>query len=216
MIWLAFMGVILFLAAGNWSWIQGWTFLAIFAAGSAAFCTWLYRTDPALLASRMGSVIQKRQPLWDKLFMAGALIGWNAWLALMALDAQRFHWSHLPAWLEVVGGVLIAIGYAAVAPVFRANSFAAPVVRVQSERGQHVIDTGPYALVRHPMYASAMLYLLGIPLLLGSWFGLLGAAVIALAISWRATREEQVLARELHGYSEYMARVRWRLVPYVW
>jgi protein-S-isoprenylcysteine O-methyltransferase Ste14 len=214
--WLAFMGVILFVAAGNWRWTEGWAFLAIFAAGSVVFCAWLLRRDPALLAARMGSLVQKDQPLWDKIFMSAAMVGWNVWLVFMALDAQRFHWSHLPVWLQVIGGALIIAGFLAVMPVFRANSFAAPVVRVQGERGQRVIDTGPYALVRHPMYAAAMLYLIGLPLLLGSWYGLIGTAIIMLAISWRATREEQTLKRDLSGYDAYMARVPWRLIPHVW
>ncbi|HLJ51864.1 MAG TPA: isoprenylcysteine carboxylmethyltransferase family protein, partial [Rhizomicrobium sp.] len=130
--------------------------------------------------------------------------------------AKRWQTSHVPAAVEVLGGLLILIGFAATVPVFRANSFAAPVVRVQEERGQRVIDSGPYALVRHPMYAAALLYLLGVPLLLGSWYGLIGTALIALGISWRAVKEENVLRHELAGYGEYMTRVRWRLVPYVW
>jgi protein-S-isoprenylcysteine O-methyltransferase Ste14 len=214
--WLAFMGVILFVAAGNWRWTEGWAFLAIFAAGSVVFCAWLLRRDPALLAARMGSLVQKDQPLWDKIFMSAAMVGWNVWLVFMALDAQRFHWSHLPVWLQVIGGALVIAGFLAVMPAFRANSFAAPVVRVQGERGQRVIDSGPYALVRHPMYAAAMLYLIGLPLLLGSWYGLIGTAIIMLAISWRATREEQTLKRDLSGYDAYMARVPWRLIPHVW
>ncbi len=215
-LWLGFMAVLLFVAAGNWRWIQGWAFIAIFAGGSAVFGAWLYRRDPALLAARMGPLVQRAQPLWDQIFMSAAMIGWNAWLIAMAIDAQRWHWSQVPAWLEVVGGLLIAGGFAAVMPVFAANSFAAPVVRVQDERGQRVIDSGPYALVRHPMYAAAMLYLIGLPLLLGSWFGLIGTVLIALGIAWRAVREERTLRRELTGYGDYMARVRWRLVPYVW
>ena len=214
--WLAFMAVLLFVAAGTWRWMEAWWFLIIFAAGSAAFCAWLLRRDPALLAARMGSVVQKEQPLWDRLFMGSILVGWNLWLVLMALDARRWHTSHVPVWLEAVGGVLIVIGFAAVVPVFSVNTFAAPVVRVQEERGQHVIDTGPYALVRHPMYSVSMLYLFGVPLLLGSWYGLIGAVLIVLGISWRAVQEEEVLRRNLTGYAEYMTRVPWRLVPYVW
>ena len=215
-VWIAFMAAVLFLAAGDWGWIQGWAFIAIFSLGSIAFCAWLFRRDPDLLKARMGMVVQKGRARWDQIFMGLVVLGWNVWLALMALDAVRFHLSHVPAWLEATGGLLIIAGFVATMPVFAANTFAAPVVRVQAERGQHVIDTGPYALVRHPMYASAMLYLIGLPLLLGSWVGLLGAAAIAAAIGWRATREEETLRRDLPGYGAYMARVRWRLVPYVW
>jgi protein-S-isoprenylcysteine O-methyltransferase Ste14 len=90
------------------------------------------------------------------------------------------------------------------------------VVRVQNERAQHVIDTGPYAIVRHPMYAVASLYIFGIPLLLGSWYGLIGSVLFMVAIGWRATKEEQTLLSGLSGYTDYMRRVRYRLVPYVW
>jgi protein-S-isoprenylcysteine O-methyltransferase Ste14 len=214
-IWLAIMGALLFWPAGNWRWVEGWAFLGIFAAGSAVFCGWLLRFDPGLLEQRLGSLVQKGQPLWDKLFMSAVVVGWCVWLAAMALDV-RWHGREVAVWLEAVGGLLIVAGFASIMPVFRANSFAAPVVRVQSERHQRVIDTGPYAIVRHPMYAGAMLYLVGIPLLLGSPYGLIGAALFALAIARRAVGEEQTLRRDLAGYADYMARVRYRLVPYVW
>lgn len=215
-LWIGFMAAVLFIAAGNWGWIEGWAFIGIFTGGSVAFCVWLMRRDPELLKQRMGMVVQKDQARWDQIFMGLVVLGWNVWLALMALDSERFHLSHVPAWLEAVGGLLIVAGFFATVPVFAANTFAAPVVRVQEERGQRVIDTGPYALVRHPMYAAAMLYLIGLPLLLGSWYGLLGMLAIAVAISWRARREEETLKRELPGYGDYMERVRWRLVPYLW
>ena len=144
--------------------------------------------------------------------MSAIMMGWNLWLVLMALDARRWHISHMPVWLEVVGALLVVLGFAAVMPVFAANTFAAPVVKVQNDRGQRVIDSGPYALVRHPMYAAGILYLAGMPLLLGSWYGLIGTALIALGICWRAVREERTLTRDLAGYDAYVARVRWRLV----
>ncbi len=214
--WLALMAVLLFAAAGNWLWPEAWAFLIIFALASIAFCAWLLRRDPALLEQRMGSMVQKGQPLWDKIFMSLIMVGWNVWLVFMGLDAQRFRWSHMPLWLEVCGALLILAGFIGVIPVFATNSFAAPVVRVQGERGQHVIDTGPYAWVRHPMYAAASLYLIGLPLLLGSCYGLIGAAIIILGIAWRSTHEEQTLKRELSGYDAYMTRVPWRLIPHVW
>jgi protein-S-isoprenylcysteine O-methyltransferase Ste14 len=215
-LWIALMGVLLFWPAGNWRWPQAWAFLAIFTMGTVLFCAWLWRRDPALLASRLSLPVQKGQASWDKMFMGAMLIGWNVWLVLMALDAQRWHLSHMPVWLEVIGGFLIVGGFVIVVPVFAANTFAAPVVRVQDERGQHVIDTGPYAIVRHPMYAGASLYVFGVPLLLGSWYGLIGAVAIMLGISWRSVREENALRRDLTGYADYMTRVRWRLVPHVW
>src|SRR6185295_13698558 len=139
---LAFMGLVLFLAAGTWHWLQGWAFLAIFAIGSAIFSAWLLRRDPALLASRLGPLLQRGQPTWDRIFVATFIPVWCGWLALMARDARRWHTSDVAPWLNVVGGVLVIAGFLATALVLRENSFAAPVVRVQPERGQHVIDTG--------------------------------------------------------------------------
>jgi protein-S-isoprenylcysteine O-methyltransferase Ste14 len=214
--WIIFMGFLLFWPAGNWLWPEAWAFLIIFTVGSILFCAWLWRRDPALLESRMSYLKQQGQSLWDRVFMGFVLVGWNVWLIVMALDAQRWHASHIPSWLEAAGALLIVAGFTATVPVFRANSFAAPVVRVQDERGQYVIDTGPYAVVRHPMYAAGLLYLVGMPLLLGSWYGLIGTALIAIGIAWRASKEENLLKRDLAGYGAYMTRVRWRLVPYVW
>jgi len=214
--WLGFMGLVLFLTAGTWRWAQGWAFLAIFAIGSAVFCAWLLRRDPALLAARLGPLLQRGQPTWDRVFLITFITIWCGWLALMALDARRWHTSHVAAWLNVTGGVLVVAGYLATALVLRENSFAAPVVRVQTERGQHVIDTGPYAVVRHPMYASALLYLAGMPLLLGSWYGLLVVPLMIAGIAPRAVFEERLLERDLPGYADYMRRVRYRLVPGLW
>jgi protein-S-isoprenylcysteine O-methyltransferase Ste14 len=214
--WLGFMGLLLFLAAGSWRWAQGWAFLAIFALGSVAFSAWLLRRDPALLAARLGPLVQRGQPTWDRVFLLSFVGIWCAWLVIMALDAQRWRTSNVPPWQNVVGGALVIAGFLATVLVFRENSFAAPVVRVQAERGQRVIDTGPYAVVRHPMYAAAVLYLAGMPLLLGSWYGLAIAPLMIAGIAPRAVFEERLLKRDLPGYADYMRRVRYRLIPGVW
>ena len=107
-------------------------------------------------------------------------------------------------------------GFLATVLVLRENSFAAPVIRVQTERAQRLIDTGPYAIVRHPMYAAAVLYLVGMPLLLGSWYGLRIVPLMVAGIAPRAVFEERLLKRELPGYADYMTRVRYRLIPGVW
>jgi protein-S-isoprenylcysteine O-methyltransferase Ste14 len=212
----AIMGAALLWTAKDWRWPEAWVFLVIFMGGSALMGVWLVKRDPGLLAARLNSRLQQGQPLWDRIFMLTAIAGWCLWLALMALDAKRWHASHVPVAVQAIGGLLVVMGFAAVMPVFAANSFAAPIVRIQSERNQHVIDTGPYALVRHPMYAAAILYLTGMPLLLGSWYGFIGTALIALSIAGRAVAEERKLQRELPGYAAYMTRVRFRLIPGVW
>jgi protein-S-isoprenylcysteine O-methyltransferase Ste14 len=134
----------------------------------------------------------------------------------MGLDAQRWHTSHVPLLLNILGGALVIAGFFGTLVVFRQNSFAAPVVRVQAEREQRVIDTGPYALVRHPMYTAAIPYLAGVPLLLGSWYGLLVVAAMIAGVALRAVSEENLLERKLPGYADYMKRVRYRLIPGLW
>lgn len=210
------MGALLFWPARTLHWPQAWVFLTIFAAGAAFMGAFLIRRDPGLLAARLNSRLVQGQPMWDRIFMLATVAVWCAWLALMALDAKRLHSSQMPGSLQIVGALLIVTGFGAVMPVFAANSFAAPVVRVQNERKQRVIDTGPYAIVRHPMYAAALLYLIGMPLLLGSWYGLIGTALLAIGIAVRSVFEERELRNDLAGYTEYMARVRYRLIPGVW
>jgi len=214
--WLGFMGLLLFGATSKWRWAQAWAFLGIFAVGSIGFSAWLLRRDPGLLASRLGPLVQRGQPKWDRIFLLALILTWCGWLVLMALDAQRWHTSDVPRSLNDVGGALVIAGFLATALVLRENSFAAPVIRVQTERGQRLIDTGPYALVRHPMYAAALPYLVGMPLLLGSWYGLLIVPFIIAAMAPRAVFEERLLERELPGYAEYMKRVPYRIIPGVW
>ena len=215
-IMLALMGAALFGAAGYMAWPQAWAFLAIFVASSAGFGFWLVRRDPDLLAARLASPVQRGQPLWDKIFLLLFMAIWFGWLMLMGLDAQRWHAFHMPVWLNLAGAILIIVGFLGVTRVFAENSFAAPVVRVQAERSQRVIDSGPYAIVRHPMYAAALLYVIGIPLLLGSCFGSVCVLLFILGITSRAVFEERLLVRDLPGYAAYAARVRYRIIPGVW
>jgi protein-S-isoprenylcysteine O-methyltransferase Ste14 len=177
---------------------------------------WLARHDPALLAERLGSLIQRDQKSWDKFFMVAMLGLWTGWLILMGLDAGRYHWSEVPLACQGAGFVLLCLGSYLVWLTFRANSYAAPVIKIQKERGHSVVTTGPYAYVRHPLYAGALLILLGVPPLLGSWWGLLGAAALIMLIGLRTVLEERTLSAELDGYTDYAARVRYRLVPHLW
>lgn len=213
---LIVMAGLLFGAAGTAFWPQAWTFLAIFTITSAGFGLWLQRRDPGLLAARLSSPLQQGQPIWDKLFLLIFILIWLGWLALMGLDAMRWRSSVLPIWLNILGGVLVVTGFLGVCRVFEENSFAAPVVRIQSERGQRVIDTGPYAIVRHPMYAAGLIYLFGLPLLLGSWYGLAMLPLFLAGLIPRAILEERTLQNALSGYADYRRRVRYRLLPGIW
>jgi len=214
--WIVSIGALLFLAAGTLDWPGAWIFMAEFVVGGIAVTLWLAWRDPGLLKERMAGPFQKGQVFWDKVFIGFIIVVWFSWLGLMALDAKRWELSHMPEALKVVGGVLIPVGFFIVRLTFRENSFAAPVIKIQKERGQHVISTGPYAIVRHPMYAGGALYMIGMPLLLGSGLGLLVLPLLLGALSVRIFIEEATLRKGLPGYGEYTRRVRYRLVPGVW
>jgi protein-S-isoprenylcysteine O-methyltransferase Ste14 len=212
----AITAVLLLVAAGTWRWPQAWIFVIEMATTGIAVGVWLARHDPGLMAERMSSPIQRNQAAADKLVMLTVMVGWPVWLVFLALDAVRFRLSHLPVLVQVVGALLILVGMYAFYRTFRENSFAAPVVKVQKERGQHVVDTGPYAIVRHPMYAGAGLLFFGVPMLLGSGWGLALAPAWYLLFMLRIGHEERVLRENLAGYDHYARRVRYRLVPGIW
>jgi protein-S-isoprenylcysteine O-methyltransferase Ste14 len=210
------MGAILFLAADDWGWPQGWVFLGEITVSTFALNFWLARHDPALLATRLSGPVQPDQQPWDRIFLALGALVFVSWLVLSALDAHRFGWSRIPLWAEALGAVLIALCMIAVWQAFRVNTFAAPQVRVQIDREQRVITDGPYRIVRHPMYAGALLMFVGTPLLLGSWWGLLFVPIAVVGIGFRAVGEERMLRRELPGYDDYARHVRFRMVPGLW
>ena len=139
-----------------------------------------------------------------------------AWLVVMGLDAVRFRWSQMPAWLQVAGAILLLGSFYLFFLTFRENPYASPAVRVQTERGQTVISTGPYHYVRHPMYAAGIPFVAGTALLLGSWYGLLMGLIFVFGLAFRAVQEERLLRAELPGYDEYMAQVKYRFIPHVW
>lgn len=216
-IWLLGMGGLLFGAAGTFAWPAAWWYVIELGVLSLWIGLWLARHDPDLLAERLAPIVQAQQSRWDRVFMVCVAVAWCAWLVLMALDAIRFHWSApLPVALVSFGSLCVALCLFMCRFVFEANSYAAPVAKIQTGRGHKVIDTGLYAYVRHPMYSSALFLFVGTPLLLGSWWGLACVPLMVIGIGWRAVREENMLAAQLDGYTDYMARVRFRLVPYLW
>jgi protein-S-isoprenylcysteine O-methyltransferase Ste14 len=215
-VWIAAMAAILFVSAGTARWPAAWVFLAEIGGLGVAVGLWLARRDPALLAERLSTGFQAAQKTWDKVFMATVFVLWTGWLVLMALDAVRFGWSQMPVWAQALGAVLIALCMYVACLTFRANSYAAPVVKIARERGHRVVSSGPYVYVRHPMYAGAMLFFIGTPLLLGSWYGLAVTPVLVVVLAARAVMEERMLAEELPGYRDYATRVRYRLVPGLW
>lgn len=211
----AFMALLLFGAAGTLAWREAWAFLAFLDLCGAAIGVWLSRTDPALLAERTRSPFSAGQRPRDQRVMAAIAALFCAWLLLCGID-HRFGWSNAPAWAEMVAAGMIGAAFWGWVGVLRANSFATVTIRLQPERRQTVISSGPYAVVRHPMYAWALPFLTGMPLLLGSWWGLLLVPVATALLAARAIGEEQILREGLAGYPDYASRVRYRLLPRVW
>jgi protein-S-isoprenylcysteine O-methyltransferase Ste14 len=212
--WTVLMAVLILWPAGTLAYPGAWVLLGLFAVSGIALILWLSKYSPSLLRERMASPLQREQKPWDRIWLSLFVLGFCAWMAFMGWDAARTGFAAVPPWLQALGILSIAVNGAGTVWTFRENAFAAPVVKIQE--GQKAIDTGPYALVRHPMYASAVFLFVGIPLLLGSWWGLALAVIPILAIAWRAVHEEFALSAELGGYREYAARVRYRLIPFVW
>ena len=210
-----FFSLPLFLAAGTLAWPAGWIYLVLFFSFTFAITSWLFRHNPDLLKERM-TMSRPDQKAWDRVFLALAYVSFVAWLVLMSLDAVRFHWSQMPVWLSVAGAIVLICSFYLFFATFRENSYLSPMVRIQEDRGQTVVSTGPYHYVRHPMYAAALLFLLGTTLLLGSWYGLLLALLLVFLVAGRAVLEERTLQQELQGYDTYMAQVKYRLIPHVW
>lgn len=215
-LWLAATAALLFAAAGTLDWPAAWVMLAELGLLALAIGLWLAGHDAALLRERMSPVIGKDQKTWDKLVMGALILLWTGWFVLMGLDIGRNGLSQVPVWLQAVGALGIPLCGELAFLAFRENSYAAPVVKIQQDRGQLAVTTGPYGLVRHPMYTGAIPYFLGVPLLLGSLWGLALAPLLIALLALRAVMEERTLRTELAGYADYAARVRYRLIPFVW
>jgi protein-S-isoprenylcysteine O-methyltransferase Ste14 len=207
------MAVLLFLSAGTLRYWHGWIYLSLFLGMSVAITVDVMRRDPALLERRMKAGPTAEQRPVQRIIMAGASLGFIGLLVVPALDF-RFKWSVVPLSLVVLGDLLFVLGFGFIARVYRENTFTSATIQVAE--GQRVITTGPYAVVRHPMYASALLYLIGTPLALGSYWGFIALAFMLPFLIWRLIDEERLLARDLRGYAEYQQRVRYRLLPFVW
>ncbi|TIW55854.1 MAG: isoprenylcysteine carboxylmethyltransferase family protein [Mesorhizobium sp.] len=214
-VWFGVMGALMFVSAGTLHWWGAWVYIVVMVGLSLTMGVALARRDPGLMNERLRPPIQKTQTAADKIVLSILLIGIFAWLALMGLDF-RFGWSAAPVWVQAIGMLVLLVGIWICYLTMLENSFAAPVVKIQDERGQKVITTGPYGYVRHPMYAGAILYFAGTALVLGSWWGLALVPVFIVLLAIRTFIEERTLRTGLRGYDNYAARVRYKLVPMVW
>ncbi|MGA2112496.1 MAG: isoprenylcysteine carboxylmethyltransferase family protein [Anaerolineales bacterium] len=208
-------GLALFLPAGTLAWPAGWIWLLLFFSFFVGVQIWLYRHDPGLLQERLHLGTSDQQS-WDKALFTLTESILIAWLVFSSLDGGRFHWSALPVGLQAVGGLLLLSSFCLLFLTFRENSYASVAVRVQSERGQTVISTGPYRHIRHPMYSAILIFVLGTTLLLGSAYGLILGLIAVALFGRRAVLEERMLVKQLPGYAEYESRVRYRFIPHVW
>jgi protein-S-isoprenylcysteine O-methyltransferase Ste14 len=213
-VWLAFMIAVMFGAAGTWDWPRGWLFLGAYCLLTAVACVWLWVTNPEIFAARRK--IQKGTKAWDQVLTVVIIITFVGIMVVPALDDGRFHWAPQ-------GDGVVALGYVLFAPGFMGFAWAQSVnrnfeasVRIQTDRGHEVISSGPYAIVRHPGYAFAILMIAGMPLAMGSLYGLIPAGVLLLLVLIRTLGEDATLKAELPGYREYAARVKQRWIPGVW
>jgi protein-S-isoprenylcysteine O-methyltransferase Ste14 len=205
--------VLLFLPAWTLDYWQAWIFLAVYSLSVLAVTLDLMKNDPKLLERRInsnpGSEKQKSQKILNFLISKALIV-----VVVVPVIDHRCAWSAVPLYGVAAGDVLVALGFLIVFFVFKENSFASAIIEIGT--GQKVISSGPYALVRHPMYFGWLVTFSGVPLALGSWWGLFTIISVALVIVWRLLDEETFLAGNLPGYSEYQNRVRYRLVPFIW
>jgi len=192
---------------------QGWACLASFFVPASIISVWVARNDPALLERRLRAGAKAEKEKGQKIVQSIAAVVFLADFVVPAFD-HRFGWSRVPAVAAAAGDLMMLAGFAIVFVVFRENSFTSGIIEVAEN--QRVVSTGPYALVRHPMYVGGLIMLFGIPLALGSWWGMLVNIPMTVAIVWRLLDEERFLVKELPGYREYREKVRWRLIRYVW
>ncbi len=206
------LGLLLCLLAGTLQYWQGWVFAILFSGLTNAQGIYLGIKDPALLERRK-QVAAAGESKAERTFIVFALAANVLLMVFCALD-HRFGWSRMPTLVSVVGDALMLLSFYVYYLVFQVNSYAASSIK--TFEGQQVISTGLYGLVRHPKYAGDLLLVIGTPLALGSWWGLLMIVLMFPALAWRILDEEKLLKQDLPGYGEYVQKVRYRLVPYLW
>jgi protein-S-isoprenylcysteine O-methyltransferase Ste14 len=215
LLWFAITAALLLVPAGTLHRPSAWAYLLLWLITGTWSGLALAQEKPHNLREPMRPLRQQAQKSWDRPVLAAILVGWAALHVIAGLDF-RYGLSFVPPWLSVLGAVAFVLATYVFHIVMRENSYASPLVKVDAERGHKVISTGPYAWVRHPMYGGAILYFVGAPLLLGSWYALVVGILLIGIMALRAVWEEQTLIAELAGYADYAKRVRYRMVPGVW
>lgn len=209
----AFVALI-FVAAGTFRWPRLWFFLGFYVVATSGLMLWLKKRNPGLLKER--TIVKKDAKAWDKTLIKAYTAVLMVLYIVVPLDAVRFGWSRVPPAVSWSAFGIVFLAWLWVFWAFRENAFLSALVRIQSDRGHAVCTTGPYRLVRHPMYLAVILVIVAVPLFLGSLFGLIPAGLAAALFVLRTSLEDRTLHQELPGYPEYAARTRWKLVPKVW
>ena len=214
---IALFAVLLFLPAGTWNWPRAILFLMVYGLLLLVSTVVLARLAPASLKARLTAPIDKSQPMADRVVTSFLFLSFIAWFVLIPIDVFHLHLLPPPHFtVSVFGAALFLAGFGILITALFQNAFAVPIVRDQSERGQVLIDTGLYARVRHPMYFGFLLFLIGIALWLESYASLLALPFVFVFVIARIFVEEKTLQETLPGYVEYMAKVRYRLISFVW
>ncbi len=208
------LALLLFLPAGTLAWPRGWIFCLVFFASCLVAALILWRVNPEIYAAR--SRIREGTKAWDRIVIRFLMLAMTAMPLVAALDDGRFRWSGAPWWVCGLGYVLFFAGFAIVAWAEAVNKFFEPGVRIQTDRGHKVVDTGPYSIVRHPGYVGATLLLAGVALALGSYWALIPAGLTTLLLLLRTRWEDRTLQAELPGYKEFTQRVRYKWIPGFW
>jgi protein-S-isoprenylcysteine O-methyltransferase Ste14 len=210
---LAVTAIVIFACAWTFNYWQAWVFLAVFFGSAFATTIYLMKADPRLLARRISAGPLNEKEASQKIIQSLAQASFLLVIIFPALD-HRFGWSIVPPYVSIAGDALIMVGFYIVFLTFKENTHASALVEVEAE--QKVVSTGPYALVRHPMYIGALTLLVGMPLALGSLSGVLTIVPITAVIVWRLLDEERFLTKNLPGYAAYERKVKYRLIPSVW
>ncbi len=209
------LAALLFVSAGRLDWVEAWALIAAYGAFLAAYAWWGLRRDPEQLRERGRARKAENVKPWDRAIMAAYTVFLLLTPIVAGLDA-RFRWSAVPAPAKLLAWLGLAFAGALILWAITANTYLSRMARIQDDRGQVAVTTGPYRFVRHPMYLGVILLFLGMPVALGSWWALLPGAAIGALFVLRTAKEDRMLQDELSGYPEYAQRVRYRLVPGVW
>ena len=224
MIWFRFIvrmtlfAVALMWPAGTWQWWEAWVLVGLWTVYGLITMIYLLRHDPTLLAERLKLVpLQKEQKVWDKALMLLFFIAGIGLYLLPGFDVMRYEWSDpLPLWVRVIAMLVHIPCLVLLVWIMRENTYLSQVVKIDKKRGHKVITTGPYALVRHPMYTVAIILLFAVPLALGSRFALIISLFLMVLLIVRTYLEDRTLHTELEGYPEYAKQTTYRLIPGIW